>query len=198
MQVPVVVMMEQRGDPVTSNCLALGQADCLIEQVQGIRFVCPTPPQHKDDPDLLCWCRGEDAPLPTPDEGERYGEGGLAVGGIKTVPLSAPTMARLGSGVSLTIRGVTGASHHLLNIDLDSDVSCPEWRTVTFSPSSDTTNSTLLVVFMSLQQIMILFDLSLSMIAGIKIQELKLFLHLFLNIPETSLCLKLYSYAQKN
>ena len=36
---------------------------------------------------------------------------------IKTVPLSAPTMAKLGRAVSLTNRGVTGASHHLPNIE---------------------------------------------------------------------------------
>ena len=81
---------------------------------------------------------------------------------IKTVPLSAPTMARLGRAVSLTTRGVTGASHQLLNIDLDSDMSCPEWRTVAFYPSSDTINPTMLVVFISLQQMTILFNLSLS------------------------------------
>ena len=36
---------------------------------------------------------------------------------IKTVPLSAPTMAKLGRAVSLTNTGVTGASHHLPNIE---------------------------------------------------------------------------------
>ena len=41
-------------------------------------------------------------------------------------------------------------------------MSCPEWRTVAFSPSSDTIKPTMLVVFMSLQQMTILFVLSLS------------------------------------
>ena len=105
-----------------------------------------------------------DAPHPTPDKGEPQGEGRLAVcGKVPVYQYCAPVHPHHGQAGQGSVkdhqrggRSITpSAPSHLLTMDLDSDMSCPEWRNVPFSPSSDTINPTILVVFMSLQQMTI-------------------------------------------